>query len=83
VATSSEWCASAVWPIMCGVRMTFGSARSGLSLGSGSTAKQSSAAPAIAPERSAAVSAASSTMAPRATLTRIAEGFISAILPRR
>ena len=44
---------------------------------SGSRSKTSSPAPAISPSRSAAASAASSTIGPRAVLTRYAELFIA------
>src|SRR4029450_6097263 len=44
----------------------------------GSVSNTSSAAPAISPERSASTSAASSTIGPRAVLTRNADDFIRA-----
>jgi len=52
------------------VSTTFGADRSGEDSGSGSTSYTSSAAPAIDPERSAATSAALSTMGPREVFTR-------------
>ena len=55
---------------------TFGRSQSGEASGSGSSATQSSAAPAIRPSRSASISAGSTTTLPRATFTRCAEGFI-------
>jgi hypothetical protein len=62
---------------MCGVSTTLGSvSRSGCTLGSPSNT--SSPAAAGRPARSAAASAASSTTPPRAMLTSVAVGFISA-----
>jgi hypothetical protein len=55
-----------------------GADRSGSDSGSGSTSYTSSAAPAIAPDRSAASRAAPSTSGPRDVLTRYADGFIRA-----
>ena len=66
-------------PLVCGVISTFSSDHSGLSGGSGSCEATSSAgAGDRAALQSAATSAGSSTSEPRATLIRIAVGFISA-----
>jgi hypothetical protein len=55
-----------------------GAVRSGEDSGSGSTSYTSSAAPAMAPDFSAASSAALSTSGPREVLINTADGFISA-----
>jgi hypothetical protein len=54
----------------CGVSNTCGAVRSGEESGSGSTSYTSSAAPAIAPDFSAASNAALSTSGPREVFTR-------------
>src|ERR1039458_2673094 len=59
---------------MCGVITVVGSDRSGWPAGSVSVAKTSSPAPAITRSRSAATSAASSTIGPREVLTRYPRG---------
>jgi len=61
---------SAVTPAMCGALITFGSLSSGLSTGVGSTSNTSSPAPASLPVLSAACSAGSSMIPPRAVFTR-------------
>jgi len=63
----------------CGQIRTFGMSQSGLSGGSGSTVATSSAAKAMWPLRSAATSAVSSTVLPRAVLTKALPGLIAAI----
>ncbi len=62
---------------MCEVSRTLGAVRSGLSGGSGSWAKASSAAPPSRPSVSSTASACSSTRPPRAALTRRAPGFMA------
>ena len=62
----------------CGVTITFSSPHSGLSWGSGSSAKTSSAAPLSVPSCSRSTSAASSITAPRPTLTSTAPGLTAA-----
>ena len=69
---------SAVYQVTCGVRTTLSRLSSGLSAGTGSTAKTSRPAAASRPPRSASTSAASSTIGPREVLTSTASGFISA-----
>ena len=59
----------------CGVTITFSSSHSGLSWGSGSSAKTSSAAPLSVPSCSRSASAASSITVPRPTLTSTAPGL--------
>ena len=61
---------SSVHAIACGERTTFSRRWSGEAPGSGSSSNTSSAAPAMAPSASARASAASSTIGPRAVLTR-------------
>jgi hypothetical protein len=77
-------CASSVDAPRCGVQITFGWPTSGLPAGVGSSTKTSRAAPPRCPESSAASSAPSSTMPPRAALTSSAPFFIlpSASAPR-
>ena len=69
--------ASGVIPAQCGVITTFDSAVNGCPGGKGSTANTSRPAPAICPDVRASSIAASSTIAPRAVFTRIADRFIS------
>ena len=64
---TASW-ASAVEAPKCGVSVTFGSERSSLSLASGSVSKTSRPAAATWPDLSAAMSAASLIMPPRAQL---------------
>jgi hypothetical protein len=62
---------------MCGVSTTFGTfSKSGCTFGSPSNTSRPAAAMRFSPR--AAASAASSTIPPRAMLTRVAVGFISA-----
>ena len=68
----------AVAEATCGVTMTLSMCSSGFSAFVGSTSNTSSAAPAISPSSSAAISAASSTVGPRPLFTKMAEGFIAA-----
>ena len=63
---------------VCGLTSTFGSSHNGLSAGSGSVAKTSSAAKPMRPSRSACRRASSSTTVPRPTLTRTAPGRTAA-----
>ncbi len=65
---------------LCGVTITLGRSHSGESPGSGSTANTSSPAPPRCPERSASISAGSSTRPPRPTLTKKAPGFMDAMI---
>ena len=69
---------SSVQAMECEVRMTFSIAASGELALSGSFSNTSSAAPAILPFCKASISAASSTIGPRAVLMSTASGFISA-----
>ena len=69
---------SCVIPALCGVKMTFGSARSGSFAEIGSSWNTSSAAPARCPFRSASTSASRSTKRPLAVFNRNAPGFINA-----
>ena len=72
------WKHSSVQHSECGVTITLSIASSGLSGATGSCSNTSSAAPAMRPSRSASISAASSTMGPRATLMKYAVGRICA-----
>src|SRR5437899_9739803 len=76
-SNATETCASDVDAAMCGVAMKFGIASRGLSPG-GSFSNTSHAAPAIRPAWSAASSADSSMIPPRAVLIRRAVGFMRA-----
>ena len=69
---------SGVSQATCGISATLSSASSGLSGGTGSSAKTSRPAARRWPLVNAATSAASSTSPPRAVLTRIAPGFMRA-----
>ena len=72
------WKHSSVQHSEWGVTITWSIASSGLSGAIGSCSNTSSAAPAIRRARNASISAASSTMGPRATLMKYAVGRIRA-----